>query len=83
MNKSEIEALIGEYNAVEQAQEDRLVAIFRAMRDDLTGGNRRLNFSSGDSWGPNQLHKGDEERISLPAIVTRMSRFVERFHLGE
>ncbi len=80
MTDDELKQLIEAYNAAENAQDERLTTIFRAMRD-RAGSGRYIRFGNGDTWGVNQFQPIDE-RFSLPNTVGRLLAFITGYQLS-
>lgn len=79
MTDNELLQAIEEYNAAEHAQEERLSAIFREMRD-RAGGGRYVLFGNGCKWGVNDFQPMDEV-FSLPRHVGSMLKFITGYRL--
>lgn len=81
MNASEIQALIDEYNAAEEAQQARLVTLYREMRD-RNGSLRHIAFSDGTRWTTNAFQPAPEA-LSLPRFVGEKVRMITSVDLGQ
>jgi hypothetical protein len=77
----EIEQLVNEYNANEQAQRERLIRLLDLLR--ARTGPRRVEFSSnGDSWGTNQFNL-DLRSVAIAATVDKHIRLITSVSSGD